>query len=280
MKRHALGYKQDEPDERDLLSEMLLGAPMRADVVVPASMKKYRGAPIRQGRASSCVAHALYRTLDMCLRYELEKADKSGVLPPGASRRFMYFNARNQENVDAKAAGKTLHAVRDEGSFPRLAMRAVQKLGFCDEDLFPYSDDAKAINEPPPPTAFQGAYDQSNFRYYRVASTGTARVAEVARALAQGKPVLFGMFVDTDFMANVGQTLTRINAADPDGGGHMLAVLEVTSDTVVFDNWWGEDWGADGIGKMSHALFGGVNISDVYVIEAAPTFSSDALENA
>jgi len=277
----ALGYKRDKEDPNDFTTDELLGFSARAEVVIPASMRPYRGAPMEQLSAASCVANALRRALGMCFRYVLARAGTAHADPPEASRRFMYFNARQQENVDAKAAQLPPQPVSDGGSYPRYAMRAVQNLGFCAETVFPYTDKPQlpgetalgTINEVPPPAAFKAAYDQSGFRYYRVISTGQARVAEVARALAQGHAVIFGMFVDTAFMRNKGAPIDQVDVNDPDGGGHMLAVLEVTDTEVIPDNWWGEDWGDHGVGHFTHRLFGSSVISDVYVIQAVPTFS-------
>lgn len=275
----SLGYKQDELDERDLQAEVLLGAPGVTETIVPASMMKYRDTELLQGRASSCVAHALSRAIDMCLRYELELAGKGHIQPPKASRRIIYYNARRQEAVEAALRGQTAPQMADVGSFPRLAMRAVQKLGYCPEDLFPYNDTPSAIAEVPPPLAYRASIDQSGFRYARVGEFGNARVAEVARGLKIGKPSIFGMFVDSEFISNRGHRIERINTGDPNGGGHMLAVLEVTETDVIFDNWWGPRWGRGGLGYMSHSLFGSVVLSDVYMIETTPTFSAYPEEN-
>lgn len=277
----ALGYKPDLFDERDLPAGHVLGAAVRQELVVPASMMKYRSSAILQGGASSCVAHALCRSIDMCLRYELEKADKAHVEPPPPSRGFIYFNARRQEAVEANKRGEPPPPMIDGGSFPRLAMRAVQRLGYCPERVYPYSDDTKTINDAPPASAYHAAFDQTGFRYYRVLSSGRARVAEVAHALALGRPVFFGLTVDSAFMGWDGDTpINAVDVHDPEAGGHMLCVLEVTADRVVADNWWGEDWGAKGLAHLSHHLFGSDVITDVYVIETAPTFSSAKEEAA
>lgn len=276
--KFGLGYKQDEPDARDLVSEQLLGAPARADAIMPASMMAYRKGYLYQGSAGSCVAHAIDRANDMFLRRDCEQKGIDASKIPKASRRFIYYNARRQEAVDAARAGKQAPQIADNGCFPRLAMRAVQKLGFCDEAIMPYSDDPAQINEPPSALAARAAYDQKDFRYYRVQSAGAARVAEVARGLARGNPFIFGMFVDTAFMQNKGTQITSINTRDPNGGGHMLCGLEVklTPDDVIFDNWWSDLWGAGGLGRMSHALFGSPVVTDVYIIEGVPLFSGKA----
>lgn len=271
LPRVALGYKQDPHDERDVPAERMLGA--SPNVLVPASMLKYRVGDLWQGGAGSCVAHALARAEDMSLRYQAEKLGRDASRIPKSSRRFRYYNARRQEAVDAIARGEAAPTMHDGGCYPRLAMRAEQKIGFCDEAIYPYSDALDDINAVPPPAAYQAAIDQAEFKYARVSLQGNQRVIDCARAMAVGKPSIFGMFVDSAFMKNKGARIESINTRDPDGGGHMLTVLEITQDEVYFDNWWLRSWGSNGIGRMSHGLFGSSVVTDCYIIEAAPMFS-------
>lgn len=280
----GLGYRQDAHDPNDYPTERLLGAPPATPPALPVSLRRFRKGLLYQGGAGSCVAHALDRANDICLRYQFEQQGKA-VEPPKSSRRFRYYNARRQEAVDAIARGEAAPTMSDAGCYPRLAMRAEQKIGFCEERLFPYTDDPEKINEVPPPECFHSAYDQKNFKYARNSYSGNARVLEVARGMHAGKPSIFGMFVDTAFMRNKGELINVINTSDPNGGGHMLCVLEVTPDEVIFDNWWcppGQPnaWGDQGVGRMSWGLFGSSIITDVYMIENVPTFSSDITENA
>lgn len=270
----GLGYRQDAPDERDFSAERLLG--IGAATVVPASMARLRVGTLEQAGAGSCVAFALTRAIDMALRAEAERRGANSVDLPLGAPGFVYFNARQQEVVEAKNAGRSPPPIQDQGSYPRLAMRAVQRLGFCPDEAYPYLEALHHINAAPPAHAYRHAFDQSGLKYYRISATGIARVAEVARALSLGKPVIFGMFVDAAFMRNRGERIATVNTNDPNGGGHMMAVLEVTESEVVVDNWWGSDWGDIGIGRIGHELFGSSAISDVYVIETAPPFSKES----
>ncbi len=279
----GLGYNQDLPDIRDFIShdvnidgvvrEGLYGAAPQG--FVPASMMQYRKGSLYQGGASSCVAHAIARAIDMSLRAELEGL---GIViePPMASRRKIYFDARQQENVDAIRVGQPIPTMTDRGCFPRFGMRGVQNLGFCDETFFPYTDDSKKINEPPPPAAYKQAFDQKGFRYSRPVLNP---IIECARGLAMKRPFLFGMFVDTAFMNNRGAIIESVDTNDKNGGGHMLCGLEITNSEVVFDNWWcppgnPSAWGSLGIGRMTHKLFASSVVTDRYILETAPIFSS------
>jgi hypothetical protein len=54
----------------------------------------------------------------------------------------------------------------------------------------------------------------------------------------------------------------------------MLAVLEVTADQIIADNRWTNRWGANELPRPTHRLFGSPVVTDVYVIQTTPTFSS------
>jgi len=282
MTLRALGYKKDAHDPRDVNADTLLGRPVGADILVPASLVPYRIGLLKQGGASSCVANALARAVDVSLRFAA-RGIPIHPDPPRASRRFMYFNGRWAENVGL-APEANAPPVADRGCYPRNAMRAIQKLGVCTELVFPYTDAPQepgksaigTINEVPPPAAYRAAYDQMAFTYYRITSTGVARAAEVARALALGHPVVFGMTVDTAFMRWNGQDpIDHVDVNDPDGGGHMLCALAVDRDKLISDNWWDLDWGAEGYVHLTHRLFGSDVITDAYVIETAAEFSEE-----
>lgn len=268
MSDRALGYLKDVPDARDFPAEVIFGAPVGA-YLVPATMKQFRGARVFQGGANSCVANALSRAIDMVFR-------RTGIAdPPFASRRFLYWNARRQEAREASEQGAQPEPMSDRGCFPRLAMRAVQRLGFCPETEYPYSDSPSAIAETPPPLAYRAAIDQSGLQYGRVASSGMARVIEAAQGLQAGAPPIFGTLIDGAFMRNRGEVITNIDMTDI-VGGHMLTVVEVTHDHVLFDNWWG-GWGdEEGYGKMSLDLFGSTAVTDCYLVKTSPTFSTEA----
>lgn len=266
MSDRGLGYLKDLPDARDFPAEVVFGAPVGA-YLVPASMKQWCVGRTLQGGANSCVANALAKSIDMIFR-------RSGIVdPPFASRRFIYWNARRQEAREAAEQGAQPEPMSDRGCFPRLAMRAVQRLGFCPETEYPYSDAPSAIAETPPPLAYRAAIDQSGFQYGRVSSSGMARAIECAQALAAGCVPIFGTLIDQAFMRNQGEVITRLDMTDI-VGGHMLAVVEVTHDHLTFANWWG-GWGdAEGFGKMSLDLFGSTAVTDTYVLRTAPTFST------
>jgi hypothetical protein len=279
----SLGYLQDRPDARDVPASRLFGGtPTRSDVIIPASMIRHVVGALDQQDAGSCVSFALTRAVNMWHRADAERnslpADEIPLGAPG----YVYFNARQQEVIEAGIRGEAT-VVRDAGSYPRLAMRAIQRLGFCPSAAYPYEDALREIRaaraeargeRPPPPTAFRAAHDQAGLRYYRISAFGRDRVAEVARAIAMNCPVVFGMVVDSAFMRNRGERITSVAEDDPSAGGHMMCAFGATIDDVLVVNSWGAGWGQGGLCRISHDLFGSAIVSDVYALQAAPLFAT------
>lgn len=238
------------------------------------SLLKFRGSRIDQGQAGACVGFALTRGLQLYYA-------AAGLTAPLASPRQLYYDGRREE-----WAGQDPTAVpplTDSGTEPRLMMQATKGLGYVSWGECPYPTDPNVLNDEsemgrivntqPAPELYEHAVDQADFDYARVVLMGQQRVQQVADALQNRMPVIFGMQVDSAFMDNHGGLISNINPMAI-GGGHMLAVLEVHANgDVLFDNWWGDgdQWGsAEGLGLMSGGLFGSTWIDDVYIIRAAP----------
>lgn len=291
----SFGWVRDVHDVRDWSLDRLAGANISGSgaAVSAATMAVFRVGELRQGRAGSCVATALDRCVDMCLRRTLFQQG-STVQPPKLSRRFVYANARVGSNF---LAGNARTAITDSGCMPRVAMSTIQTQGYPTEDLFPYTDDPLAINEIPSPEVYRAAFDQIGLEFARIDSVGDQKVADVAAALNAGFPVLFGMTVDPAFMEwKGGAPIDVVDLRDPADGGHMLSCYRVDTDgNPWFDNWWLDDepptsppsWGTvdptdssiRGVGCLSKAQFGSSNVGDVYAIRAVMKFSSDLPES-
>jgi hypothetical protein len=91
-------------------------------------------------------------------------------------------------------------------------------------------------------------------------------------------------------MANNGAIVSAIYANDPDGGGHMLTVLDASrEDYAVIDNWWdnvdeGIDWGMPagntlglprGVWRISWALLER-SIEQCFAVTAVPFIQKEA----
>lgn len=221
-----------------------------------------------QGAGQACVAFSLARAFYMSLRTQ-------GVdSPPVPSTHFMYWNARRQEFAGQDPT--TIPQPVDKGCFPRLAMMATQKLGFCASAVAPYN--VMNINVSPPPCVYQKAFDQQGLQWYDIDTPGTSRSQVVAECLkvTPARPVVFGIPVDGAFEeVNSSEPIRSIDLNDI-RGGHMLCVLEVLPNgDILFDNWW-EDWGFnDGLGIMSAELFGSSIIRNVMAVLPVPTYSEE-----
>lgn len=261
------GYLPDEHDGRDWpLGQLLMGIdrePRRG-----ASLLSLRGPRLYQGAVSCCVGEALARSLHMSLRVQ----GGSEADTPVPSELFGYAAARRQKHVGMPIELRP--ALEDAGCFPRLALQAARAVGFVEQSVWPL--DFARRNDDPPPDVLAQAFSQKGLSYARVAGEGRARLDNVETSLRMGCPVLFGIQVDQAFEDYVGSE--PIAGIDTRGilGGHMLAALEVRADgTVLFDNWWGTDWGFDdGFGLLAGELFGSSLITDVYAIQAAPVFAA------
>lgn len=266
----ATGYLVDAEDSRDRLAASVHGQEV-TPFVEPVSLKHLSLDPLYQDNSETCVAQAEACAIDMNLRAR-------GVAnPPKASRRALYANALLQERREAIARGEVPGPMQDRGCYPRLLMRAVQKLGFCDERLFPF--DPNNVLEVPPPVVARNSIDQAGFEYGRVVASGLQRTLENAAALRANCVPTFGIQTDEAFHRNAGETITTI---DPSRfrGGHMLCVVAVEYDekgdiVVVFKNWW-RDWGDGGYGRIRADLFGGPFVTDNYCTKTVPTFSTEA----
>jgi hypothetical protein len=280
MSRLGLGWKEDAPDVRDFDNAERFGGP--AVAFSPASLRAYKQGELYQNGFGACVAFALARAIHMALLVADERAGRplSASMP---SPMFMYYNARRQETVEAREDGRPDLPVIDKGSFPRLAMRAVQNIGFCREQDYPFADGAADINgfpndnRRPPPRAYMSAFDQRNLVYRRIYAYGAeARAREVARCLAAGSPVIFGMTVDEAFMDNDGPAVIDSVDLSKKVGGHMLLCLDADDTGPGIDNWWSSRWRQNGEARLTWDLFAQDHVRDLYAIDVVPAFSSEA----
>jgi hypothetical protein len=253
--KRGLGYKRD----RRTNDELVFGAGRPGTLFDAATIRWTRRGVLDQGPANACVGFAFARALHMGLVLGGEQAP---VLP---SARWIYWAARR---LEYEGSAESSPLLVDEGAYPRLAVRALQTLGFCPSQSWPYH--AGRVNEAPGFRAFQDSYDQRGLECFRIEGTGKERVRQVAAAMRGGFCPVFGMEVDEDFLRHGGPGV--IDAIDDARivGGHMMAALDVTADGVGFDNSWGASWGVAGTGTLSWELFGSAHVHDVYALKVAP----------
>jgi len=267
----GLGWRKDAPDTRDrTIGELLEGVKHRPrSVISPPDMRGHRGPRLEQGDVNACVSFAGSRVIYMSLHAQGHPD------PPMPSPLFGYYAARRAEHAGEDP--RKIPPPRDIGCYPRLFFSAIRDVGFVTWEEWPFVSSAR--NTAPPPEVLVQAYSQKDLAYYRIDTTGAARVQAVADALSHNYPVLFGMPVDLNFCEHVGpDTIAAIDHGAIQGG-HAMAVLAVdlVGQRLLIDNWWGTDWGIAGEGTawIDAGLFGEVT-EDCYAVVAAPMFAEGA----
>jgi len=283
--KFALGWRKDRPGE-DMPAHHLVRAVQHAKEVAPlpnASLLSFRGDRQNQGGVGACWAFARSRAFQLYWQ-----ANGMGI-NVNASQRKLYYDGRLQEYAGQDP--ETVPPLTDTGTEPRMGDAAVRKLGISLIEDCPYVDSVKANNVQPPPAIYEKAYDSTGMKSAVITDVGSARVQLAASSLIHRLPVEFGMQVDSAFLDNHGERITKIDGNRIEGG-HMLAMLAVLDeqllqdlgnmlglpedaqpDDVLFDNWWGlgDSWGTKhGYGVMAGSLFGSNWIADIRSIQAAP----------
>lgn len=237
--RHGLrasrfGYRRDD--------RHLLGAAVRMKTFAPAplgalpvsDLTPYVLSVLDQGQAPFCFAGAVAQALRMC---DARKDIGGAVLP---SRLALVYLAHAIEG-DVTAF---------DGAFISDVFKAIEDLGFAPEVAWPYSDSPSGpFSVRPPENVFRMSYDQISLSYERILSEGDQRLADVAAALAAGKPVVFGTDISNAFAA--GQLGSDFIVDVPDeadiDGGHAMVLTGRRADGCFRDlNDWSEDWGDGG----------------------------------
>lgn len=240
-----LGYKgPDDPDPRDYpLKLKALGE-------TPLMVELPRSPILNQGSLSSCVSNAIAQAIRIVL---LEKGEAN---PELLSRLFSYWIARNQHG-DAGV---------DNGTFIRLAIKGLNRVGRPPESAWPY--DVNRYSEKPPPAVFMEAHDKRKANYYRIAEYGAERVEVIKRALAAGHPVVFGTDVSTEFLDNVGtQGVIKPPVDGQLAGGHAMVVTGYNQVGPMITNSWGDDWGQGGRARFDWSYLTWERTRDLWAID-------------
>ena len=259
----ALGYRPDPPKLPGQKPDRDARAKLRAaPIPYRASNRHLVLSVLDQGGIGSCVANAVMQAV------RASQVRRGAVNPELGSRLWTYYLARASHNEQNE----------DNGTYIRAAFAALVALGFPPESAWPYSDAPGAYAVPPPPGVVTAAYDQrAPTEYHRIFDTGSARVDAVKLALSQGFLICFGSPVSMRFAANdigSGPLLPPIN--EPIAGGHAQVLVGYAGDEFDALNSWGEGWGHGGYWTMSRDFLEWPELEDVWLVEAAPSFSGVA----
>lgn len=227
--RNLRGWIPDVPDDRDILYTSMFRSASLPD---SASVAHPDVAARDQWGTASCVGQALSQSIRLA-RYQ------DRVVVPPLSALFIYYNARKEDG----------NQLFDEGTTLRSAIRAVRKLGVCADAYWPCEESRVAVR--PAWQAYRMAHDLGGIRgYYRVDNIADS----VRHAIAAGKPVMGGWYVDEEFTSSLGPSLID----RPSGrlvGGHAM-VLDGYNEDGTFNllNSWGIDWRQEGRARVTEAF--------------------------
>jgi hypothetical protein len=231
--RFSLGYK---PDSRDY------GYPSHHGLIAaaPPSLPRADHLPFRKGviwqdGVGMCVGTAVKRAIQLWLA--LNGFPSTAMI----SGKFAYDIGRAQEwagqNPDRAPP------LVDEGSEPGLLLRAAHNVGLVLDSDYPdptsLAWNPARVNARPGSDALVNAYDMRGLEFSSVTRGAFGFKESIRACMVRRHAVIFAMFVDTGIMSNTGAIVTVIDKRDPDGGGHMLTVLDASRDDyAVIDNWW------------------------------------------
>lgn len=227
----GFGYRKDPVDTRDVLLRSKLGAER-----IPESAGVF-GVPLvikNQFSTSSCVGHAVAQAI----RIAYSLSDHSDGTCPDLSSLFAYYNARKESG----------DPILDRGTHIRSAIKAAQKLGVCNELVWPFS--TLKVNRMPDWSSYRGAHDRRGIRgYYRI---DNGDLDSIRAAIAMGHPVVAGWLVNQSFVDYRGEG--SIGAmTSPFVGGHAMVIGAYSSSecrewTIL--NSWGTGWGRMGFASV------------------------------
>lgn len=179
--RRGFGYIEDPDDDRDRdIDRLGLGAAS----IESFSLREFSGPPLDQGPTNTCVPHAV-------LGGEVTFHAARGSAVPLGSINANYYLSRVQHGAERW----------DAGTYIRLDIKALAKWGIVEARFWPF--DPWKINTQPPISVLVPSSKRRGIRgYYRIFDADP--LPAIRAAIYSKRPVVFGMSVTDDFVADVG----------------------------------------------------------------------------
>ncbi|MDP8215207.1 MAG: C1 family peptidase [Candidatus Euphemobacter frigidus] len=224
--RYGLGCLKDPADNRDVPMQLVLPritAPPRVD---------YTGlmSPVRnQGEEGTCVAFASV----VGIKEYQEQAERRRLIE--LSPRYLYHLCKRMDGVPGQ-----------EGTFPRIAMKALAQNGVCPEECWPYQP---YQTDHSCPTADEEALPFKIRTYARL-----NEIVEMERSLSINGPFLAGVNVFSDWFEDHGGKIPLPPKDESSLGGHAICIMGYSrsGNYFKFKNSWGTGWGDHGFGYLSY----------------------------
>lgn len=177
---------------------------------------------------NSCVANAVIGALELHQK-------KAGLPLTDLSRLFVYYNARSLSDAEGQ----------DTGSYIHHGMAAILAYGACEARMWPF--EKAMVTSKPTDACYQNAT-----RYEAVQYARTPRGTSALTALAQGLPVVFGIYAPGEYYQIAAQTGAmpkpdQVVTTQPPSGHAMLIVgYDLADKTYLVRNSWSAKWADQG----------------------------------
>lgn len=236
------GWTPDVPDHRDMMFSLphkMEDLPTKVDLrteVLPV---------FDQGKLGSCTANAVSNAF----AFSVVKQQEEQLYVP--SRLFIYYNTRVLEGNEDRDTGATL----------RSTVKAMNKVGTCGEDTWPY--DIPKFTDKPNDNCYKIAKGNKALKYERL----TRSLYDFKSCLASGFPFVCGFAVYESFQSReVAKTgkMTMPTKEEKFYGGHAIIVMGYDDDMNCFiiRNSWGKKWGDKGHFYMPYEYLLDRNLAD------------------
>lgn len=256
------GWKRDLPDQRDHVVKFNVSKtslPEKVDL-------RDKCPPIySQGSLGSCTSQAI------AAAFLFDETLQQLADPFQPSRLYIYYNERMIE-------GSTDH---DAGAAIRDGIKSINRWGVCHEKMWPY-DITKFTNRPPD-QCYVDAMNHRAISYHRLRQ----KRVQLKKALNRGYPVIFGISVyeslEDPEVARTGN-VPMPQSTEKLLGGHAILLVgyDDSTQTWLFRNSWGTDWGDQGYGTLPYQYLDSKNMlaSDFWILRKVETPKIDEIEDA